>query len=99
MENIELFFEKIDQVLRLAIQAHLQKKKFLKMMMANSDGALWEIGKIAEDGKPYVDLDKGNYLIGLIGLNEAVQYITGDQLHESEMAYKLGLKIVSTFKI
>jgi anaerobic ribonucleoside-triphosphate reductase len=95
MENIELFFEKIDQVLHLAIQAHLQKKKFLKMMMVNSDGALWEIGKIAEDGKPYVDLDKGTYLIGLIGLNEAVQYISGDQLHESEKAYKLGLKIVS----
>jgi ribonucleoside-triphosphate reductase (formate) len=95
MENIELFFEKIDQVLHLAIQAHLQKKKFLKMMMVNSDGALWEIGKIAEDGKPYVDLDKGTYLIGLIGLNEAVQYISGDQLHESEKAYILGLKIVS----
>lgn len=95
MENIELFFEKIDQVLHLAIQAHLQKKKFLKIMMVNSDGALWEIGKIAEDGKPYVDLDKGTYLIGLIGLNEAVQYISGDQLHESEKAYKLGLKIVS----
>jgi ribonucleoside-triphosphate reductase len=95
MENIELFFEKIDQALHLAIQAHLQKKKFLKMMMVNSDGALWEIGKIAEDGKPYVDLDKGTYLIGLIGLNEAVQYISGDQLHESEKAYKLGLKIVS----
>lgn len=95
MENIELFFEKIDQALHLAIQAHLQKKKFLKMMMVNSDGALWEIGKIAEDGKPYVDLDQGTYLIGLIGLNEAVQYISGDQLHESEKAYKLGLKIVS----
>lgn len=94
-ENIELFFEKIDQALHLAIQAHLQKKKFLKMMMVNSDGALWEIGKIAEDGKPYVDLDEGTYLIGLIGLNEAVQYISGDQLHESEKAYKLGLKIVS----
>lgn len=95
MENIELFFEKIDQALHLAIQAHLQKKIFLKMMMVNSDGALWEIGKIAEDGKPYVDLDQGTYLIGLIGLNEAVQYISGDQLHESEKAYKLGLKIVS----
>lgn len=95
MENIELFFEKIDQALHLAIQAHLQKKIFLKMMMVNSDGALWEIGKIAEDGKPYVDLDEGTYLIGLIGLNEAVQYISGDQLHESEKAYKLGLKIVS----
>ena len=94
-ESIELFFEKIDQALHLAIQAHLEKKKFLKMMMVNSDGALWEIGKIAEDGKPYVDLDEGTYLIGLIGLNEAVQYISGDQLHESEKAYKLGLKIVS----
>lgn len=95
VENIELFFEKIDQALHLAIQAHLQKKKILKIMMENSDRPLWQIGKIAQDGSPYVDLDKGTYLIGLIGLNEAVQYITGKQLHESENSYKLGLKIVS----
>jgi len=95
VENIELFFEKIDQALHLAIQAHLQKKKILKTMMENSDGPLWQIGKIAQDGNPYVDLDKGTYLIGLIGLNEAVQYITGKQLHENENSYKLGLKIVS----
>ncbi len=95
IKGIDLFFEKINQALKLAIQAHLQKKKFLKMMMENSDGPLWQIGKIAQDGSPYVDLDKGTYLIGLIGLNEAVQYITDKQLHESENAYKLGLKIVS----
>ncbi|GAJ21840.1 unnamed protein product, partial [marine sediment metagenome] len=41
------------------------------------------------------DLDEGTYLIGLIGLNEAVQYISGEQLHENEEVYKLGLKIVS----
>jgi len=95
VENIKLFFEKIDQALHLAIQAHLQKKKILKIMMENSDGPLWQIGKIAQDGNPYVDLDKGTYLIGLIGLNEAVQYITGKQLHEDENSYKLGLKTVS----
>lgn len=95
IKGIDLFFEKINQALKLAIQAHLQKKKFLKMMMENSDGPLWQIGKIAQDGSPYVDLDKGTYLIGLIGLNEAVQYITDKQLHESENAYKLGLKTVS----
>ncbi|MCK4241273.1 MAG: anaerobic ribonucleoside-triphosphate reductase [Candidatus Atribacteria bacterium] len=95
IKGIDLFFEKVNQALKVAIQAHLQKKKFLKMMMENSDGPLWQIGKIAQDGSPYVDLDKGTYLIGLIGLNEAVQYITGRQLHESENAYKLGLKIVS----
>lgn len=93
--SIELFLEKIDLALHLAVQAHLQKKKFLKMMMENSDGPLWQIGKIAQDGRPYVNLDEGTYLIGLIGLNEAVQHITGKQLHESEDIFKLGLKIVS----
>ncbi|GAH44633.1 unnamed protein product, partial [marine sediment metagenome] len=90
-----MFLEKIDQALRLAVKAHLQKKKFLKMMMENSNGPLWQIGKKAQDGRPYVNLDEGTYLIGLIGLNEAVQHITGKQLHESEDVFKLGLKIVS----
>lgn len=94
-DSIELFLEKIDKALHLSVKAHLQKKKFLKMMMENSDGPLWQIGKIAQDGRPYVNLDEGTYLIGLIGLNEAVQHITGKQLHESENVFKLGLKIVS----
>jgi len=94
-DSIALFLGVIDQALCLAVRAHLQKKKFLKMMMENSDGPLWQIGKIAQDGKPYVNLDEGTYLIGLIGLNEAVQYITGKQLHENEDIFKLGLKIVS----
>ncbi|TFG92934.1 MAG: anaerobic ribonucleoside-triphosphate reductase, partial [Candidatus Atribacteria bacterium] len=94
-DSIDLFLDKIDQALCLAVRAHLQKKKFLEMMMENPSGPLWQIGKIAQDGRPYVNLDEGTYLIGLIGLNEAVQHITGKQLHESEDVFKLGLKIVS----
>jgi anaerobic ribonucleoside-triphosphate reductase len=94
-DSIGLFLDKIDQALCLAVRAHLQKKKFLEMMMENPSGPLWQIGKIAQDGRPYVNLDQGTYLIGLIGLNEAVQHITGKQLHESEDVFKLGLKIVS----
>ena len=94
-DNLKLFFHKIDQALHLAVQAHLQKKKFLKVMMEDPSGPLWQIGKIALDGRPYVNLDEGTYLIGLIGLNEAVQHITGKQLHEGEDVFKLGLKIVS----
>ncbi|GAF85986.1 unnamed protein product, partial [marine sediment metagenome] len=94
-DSMELFLEKIDQAFHLAVKAHLQKKKFLRMMMENSDGPLWQIGKTAQDGRPYVNLDEGTYLIGLIGLNEAVQHITGKQLHENEDIFKLGLKIVS----
>ena len=94
-DNLKLFLEKIDQALCLAVSAHLQKKKFLEMMMENPSGPLWQISKIAQDGRPYVNLDEGTYLIGLIGLNEAVQHITGKQLHESEDILRLGLKIVS----
>ncbi len=92
---LELFWEKVDQAIRLAVEAHLQKKEFLKILMQNPDGPLWQIGRIAKDGNPYVDLDQGTYLVGLIGLNEAVQYLTGKELHESEEAYRLGLKTVS----
>jgi len=94
-DSIALFLEKIDQALSLAVRAHLQKKKFLEMMMENPSGPLWQVGKIAQDGRPYVNLDEGTYLIGLIGLNEAVQHITGKQLHEGEDPFRLGLKIVS----
>ncbi len=42
-DNLNLFLEKIDQALCLAVKAHLHKKKFLKMMMENPSGPLWLI--------------------------------------------------------
>lgn len=93
--KFDAFLEKIDQAINLAIQAHLQKKEFLKLMMQDSSKPLWQIGKIAKDGKPYVDLDKGTYLIGLIGLNESIQYLLGEELHQSENTYRAGLKAIS----
>ncbi|MEA2022011.1 MAG: anaerobic ribonucleoside-triphosphate reductase, partial [Candidatus Caldatribacteriota bacterium] len=94
-KRLDSFFENIDEALKLAVKAHQEKKVFLKMMMENPNGPLRQIGKKSMDGSPYVDLDTGTYLIGLIGLNEAVQYITGKQLHEDEEVYKLGLKTIS----
>jgi len=93
--RMERFFKNIDEALKLAIKAHQEKKAFLKMMMENPNGPLWQLGKKSLDGTPYVDLDNGTYLIGLIGLNEAIQYLTGKQLHEDERVYKLGLKTIS----
>jgi ribonucleoside-triphosphate reductase len=79
----------------LAVQAHMEKRKFISKLMSGPSMPLWQIGKEAKDGKPYVELDKATYIIGLVGLNEAVQHLTGEELHESEAALKLGLKIVS----
>jgi len=35
------------------------------------------------------------YLIGMVGLNEMVQFHTGEELHESDEALKFGLKVIA----
>lgn len=95
-ENIiNKVFGKVDKAMELAMKAHLEKRKFISKLMSSPSGPLWQIGKSACDGKPYVDLNKATYIIGIIGLNECVQYLTGKQLHEDDEVFKLGMRIIS----
>jgi hypothetical protein len=52
-------------------------------------------GVPSDDGSPYIDLAKSTYIFGIVGLNEAVEHITGKQIDEDPLAYKVGLKIIS----
>jgi len=97
--NIDALYKEIDKCINLAVKAHLQKKEFIARIMREPGLPLWELGKIALDGRPYVDLNKATYIIGILGLDECVQFLTGKQLHESEDVFKLGLKIISTMYI
>lgn len=85
----------IDAGMEIACKAHLEKRRFIKRLMSGPQMPLWEIGKVASDGRPYVDLETATYIIGLVGLNECVQYLTGEELHESDKALKTGLRIVA----
>jgi anaerobic ribonucleoside-triphosphate reductase len=93
--NIDKVYEKIAEAMDLAFKAHYQKKEFIKKMMSEPGMSMWEVGKIAKDDRPYVDLEKATYIIGIIGLNECIQYLTGKELHEDDQAFKIGLKIIS----
>jgi anaerobic ribonucleoside-triphosphate reductase len=93
--NLEKTIEEIKWAMDIAMKAHLQKKKFIQNLMDNPSKPLWQIGKISPDGKPYVDLEKATYIMGIVGLNECVEKITGKQLHESEDSYKVGIKIIT----
>lgn len=93
--DYEKTIKEIKKTMDLGIKAHLQKKKFIATLLDLPEKPLWQIGKKWPDGKPYVDLEKVTYILGIIGLNECVQHLTGKQLHETEEAYKLGLKIIS----
>ncbi len=93
--NMDGLLKEIEIAMDLAVTAHLQKKDFIAKLMSEPGKPMWEVGKPAKDGRPYIDLDKSTYIIGLIGLNECLQYVTGYELHESEEIFKTGLKIVS----
>jgi len=97
--NIKGAMDEIKRAMDIAMQAHLEKKAFVTKLMTEDYGTLWQIGKIAEDGRPYVDLEKATYIIGVIGLNESVQYLIDQEMHESDEAYKLGLKLVATMNL
>jgi ribonucleoside-triphosphate reductase len=93
--NIKGVFEEIDKAMDLAFKAHLQKREFIAKLMSEPGMPMWEVGKIAKDGRPYIDLDSATYIIGIIGLNECVQALIGKELHEDDESYKLGLKVIS----
>ncbi|MCP5007667.1 MAG: anaerobic ribonucleoside-triphosphate reductase [Planctomycetes bacterium] len=93
--NLDALYRNIDEGIEIAVRAHLQKKKFISRLMAGPEMPLWEIGKKAADGRPYVDLEAATYIVGIIGLNECLQFITGKELHEGEDSLKLGLRIIS----
>lgn len=78
----------------LAVKAHKARMEYLKRLMAVDMGPLKFYNK-GMDGKPYVNLDKGSYLIGIVGLNECVYNLIGQELHESEEAFLKGMEIIS----
>ena len=93
--SLEGLFREIDATMELAVEAHRQKREKIAIMMSEPGRPLHQIGKLACDGRPYVELDKATYILGLIGVNDAVKYLTGEELHESEAAMDMGLKIVA----
>ena len=93
--NFEALLAEIDCAMEIAVKAHVQKRAFIARLMSGPQMPLWEIGRRACDGRPYVDLDTCTYIIGLIGLNECLQYLVGRELHEDDETLKLGLRIVS----
>lgn len=93
--NWDELYKEIDKGIEIAIKAHLQKKAFAAKLMASPEMPLWEVGKTAKDGRPYVDLETSTYIVGILGLNECLQFMTGRELHEGDDMIKQGLRVVS----
>lgn len=93
--DVDEVIKEIEKAMDIAMKAHIEKKGFIKELM-EPGRPMAQVGKIAADGRPYIDLDQASYIIGTIGLNEAVQYISGKELHEGDEPLRLGLKLISS---
>ena len=92
-----LVVDEIKDMLNLIVKAHIQKRSFLRRM-EKPGFPLHGVSKSMNKGKAYLDLNHGSYLIGVIGLNNLVEFITGKQMNESKESLKLGLYLIAEMK-
>jgi len=94
----EVLFAELQKAMQMVARAHIQKRDFIAGLLELGVNGPLSVLCDAKDGDPYLRLDRLTYLSGLLGLNEMVQYHTGQQLHESTQALKFGLKVVAHMK-
>ncbi|QLH74047.1 MAG: anaerobic ribonucleoside-triphosphate reductase [Methanomassiliicoccales archaeon] len=93
-ELFRLLHERVDLVAR----SHMQKREFIGKLLGMGKHGPLALLTMEMDGEPYYRFNKASFLVGMVGLNEMVQYHTGQQLHESKDAMKFGLRVIAAMK-
>jgi len=96
--NDTKLFEILRDRIELAAKAHLQKREFITKLLGMGKRGPLALLAMDLDGEPYYRLYRASFLIGMLGLNEMVQYHTGEELHESDYAHMFGLKVIAFMK-
>jgi len=88
----------IKEKFELAVRAHLQKKAFIERLLEQGERGPLALLGMNRDGEAYLRLKRASYLVGMVGLNEMVQYHTGCELHETDEAIRFGLEVIAYMK-
>ena len=97
--DLETFFGILENLMEIALKAHVQKRSFIKNLLDLKDKGPLSLLTVEHDGESYIRLEKASHLIGLLGLNEAVQVLCGKQLYGGKEAEELGLAIVKFMEL
>ncbi len=92
-------FQNLTGMLETACQAHLEKKAFIERLLSQGERGPLSLLTMNKDGQPYLRMHRVSYLLGMVGLNEMVKIHTGEELHESEGAFRFGLKVIAHMKL
>jgi ribonucleoside-triphosphate reductase len=99
----ELLFEYLRGLMDISMEIFKVKREWMNRIIASHrmpfatqrprDPITWEKGSVA------VDLDSLVYTIGVVGVNEMVQYHTGKQMHESRDSWKLAVRAMTEMEL
>ncbi len=92
-------FSKISEFIEMAVKAHLEKKLFIEKLLSLGEKGPLALLAMDRDGSPYLRMHRASFLVGMVGLNELVQIHTGQEMHQSRQAFKLGLKVIAHMKL
>jgi len=92
-------FSLLTERMELCAKAHIEKRVFIEKLLALGNEGPLALLTMKRDSEAYLKLDRASFLMGLVGLNEMIQYHLGEELHESKAAMKLGLKVISHMKL
>jgi ribonucleoside-triphosphate reductase len=86
-------FSDLKDLIEKAAKTHIQKKDFLEKLLSYSEQGPLAVLAMNADGSPFLRMNRASYIVGLAGLNELVRIHSGSELHQSEEALALGLKV------
>lgn len=87
-------YDELDRTIELAVSSAMERAQLVDRLLSLRDLGPWSVLTHQHGGAPYCSPEQMIYAVGLTGLNECVQVIEGQQLHESEPAQMLAERIV-----
>lgn len=93
--DYDKFCANLDKNMRLAMKAHVTKKKYLRALLDMGEDGPLAVLTMNHDGEPYFRLDRGKALLGVVGLSETIRVLTGEEFGDTPASTKYGLKILS----
>ena len=93
--DYDKFCANLDKSMRLAMKAHVTKKKYLRALLDMGEDGPLAVLTMNHDGEPYFRLDRGKALLGVVGLSETIRVLTGEEFGDTPASAKYGLKILS----
>ncbi len=95
-DRLGLIEREIEDVLEVVIKAQLQRRRFIERLGSNPENPLWDIlGRpVPGRGGPLVDLAGLEFPVGIVGLNECVKFLTGNEFHQNRRTLEAGEAIV-----